>query len=370
MLGALLTGGGAGTPPGAGGSVLSTPRYDHVFVIVAASKSFNAIIGSQDAPRLNQFALEYGLATSYYSVVHPSAGNYVAMLGGSTFGIHDDDAWYCQPGFEDQHCRHAKEAGYAPHSITARSFMQQLEDAKLTWKGYFEDLPEPGSLAIYHPSEDNPDPKRPDRLYAAKHNGFIFFEHVRQDPKIGEKIVPLSQLAADLAANRMPAYAQIILNQCNDMHGLPRVGTGPAPEADCVMPKRDDTAAWMPLIRQGDKATAEVVDQIMAAPVWESKGNAAIVITWDEDGYDTKGQQGCCGFEPESPANFGGGHVAAIVITNHGPRGVSDPVPYNHYSLLRTCEEVFGLTGFLGLAGAGDQGVKAMTPLFAVSPAR
>jgi hypothetical protein len=353
---------------GGSGAGQSMPRYDHIFVIVAENKSFNAIIGNPAAPQLNQFALEYGLATAYYGAAHPSEGNYIAMLGGSTFGIHDDDAWYCKQGSQDQYCRNAREDGYAPHSVSARSFMQQLEAASLTWKGYFEDLPEPGSLAIYNPSEEKPDPKRPDQLYAAKHNGFISFDHVRQDPQLHEKVVPLSQLDADLASGRMPAYAQIVLNQCNDMHGLPKAGTGPAPETDCIIPKGSGPAAWAALIRLGDKAIADIVNRIMAAPLWEEKGNNAIVIVWDEDDYGTKGTQGCCGADPQSPANFGGGHVPAIVITNHGPRGVSDPAPYNHYSLLRTCEEAFGMTEYLELAGADAQGVVAMTPLFAAQP--
>ena len=64
-------------------------------------------------------------------------------------------------------------------------------------------------------------------------------------------------------------------------------------------------------------------------------------------------------------ANFGGGHVPAIVIANHGPRHAVDMEPYNHYSLLRTTEEAFGMAEYIGLAGAADKGVKAMTPLFA-----
>jgi hypothetical protein len=69
--------------------------------------------------------------------------------------------------------------------------MDQLVDANLTWKGYFEDLPALGSLSIYNPSEETPDPDRPNYLYASKHNGFLNFERVRQDTRIAEKIVPL-----------------------------------------------------------------------------------------------------------------------------------------------------------------------------------
>ena len=50
------------------------------------------------------------------------------------------------------------------------------------------------------------------------------------------------------------------------------------------------------------------------------------------------------------------------MITNHGPRGVVDPTPYNHYSLLRTVEDAFGIHDYLVRAGA--PGVVPMVDLF------
>jgi hypothetical protein len=67
---------------------------------------------------------------------------------------------------------------------------------------------------------------------------------------------------------------------------------------------------------------------------------------------------------PDAPSNFGGGHIPTVVITNHGPRGVSDATPYNHYSLLRTIEDAFRLPEHLGHAADADKGVAAMSPLF------
>ena len=85
----------------------------------------------------------------------------------------------------------------------------------------------------------------------------------------------------------------------------------------------------------------------MSSPTWH-EGNNAIVVTWDEDDYSDAGQPGtgCCS------ANPGGGHVVTIVIPNHGTRHVTDNTAYNHYSLLRTIEDAFGLTH---LAHAGEQ---------------
>lgn len=346
-----------------GASADEMPRYEHIFVIVAENKSFDQIVGRPEAPRLNGLAKEYGLATQFYAETHPSEGNYVAMLGGDTFGIRDDDAWYCKPYKTGAYCPHSMLPGYVSHSISARSLMDQLADAGFTWKGYFEDLPAPGSLAIFDPSEERPSPSQPAELYAAKHNGFVNFEHIQNDPEITKKIVPLGELAKDLSTGAAPNYAQIILSQCNDMHGLSGSGA-PNPPADCVL-KRRDADSVAALVRRGDAAIGGIVDSIMAAPLWRGAGNVAIVITWDEG--NTGGVQGCCGYDPKSAGNPGGGHIPTIVVTNHGPRRVGDSEPYNHYSLLRTTEEAFGIREYLGFAGESAKGVKAMTPLFAVS---
>src|SRR6202008_3091454 len=107
----------------------------------------------------------------------------------------------------------------------------------------------------------------------------------------------------------------------------------------------------------------KLVRRIQASPAWAAPGNMAIVITFDEGAGKTR--EGCCGVTPDAPSNFGGGHIPTIVITNHGPRHKVDPTPYNHYSLLRTIEAPFRLPDYLGHAAATQDGVRAMTPLFA-----
>ncbi|HTL90192.1 MAG TPA: alkaline phosphatase family protein, partial [Leptolyngbya sp.] len=303
------------------------PQYEHIFVIVAENKAYLQVIG-KNTPNLTRLATTYGLAKNFYGEVHPSEANYIAMLGGSTFGIHDDDAFYCQAGSSDRFCQSAKKPGYANHTLRDRSLMDQLNEKGLTWKGYFEDLPAADSKAIVAPSLNR-------ALYAAKHNGFMNFKAVQDDPKRASQIVPLTQLAIDLQANTAPNYSHLVLNQCDEMHGLP----------EC--PNTKD------LIQTGDQRIGKLVDQITQSKLWKAPGNTAIVITWDEDNNPLIkiNPQGCCGVEPHSTANFGGGHIATIVVTNHGARGVVDTTPYNHYSLLRTTEDAFGIHEYLNEAG-------------------
>jgi phospholipase C len=320
------------------------PPYKHIFVIIAENKGYDQIIGNPNAPVLNQLAELYGLAANFYGEVHPSEANYVAILGGSTFGIHDDDAYYCQPQRVDPYCSHSHQADYVNHTIASMSLPEQLEQHGLTWKGYFEDIPAAGSKVVVAPDAMN-------ALYAAKHNGFLNFKSVQDDPQLSSKIVGLDQLTADLQNNNAPSYSHIVLNQCHEMHGLPQC------------------SGLQQLIKTGDAEIGNVVDQITHSALWSGSDNNAIVITWDEDDGSSIGTQpqGCCGFDPNSRANFGGGHIATIVVTNHGPRGRVDRTPYNHYSLLRTTEEALGIDDYLNEAARTDKGVKSMVPLFATS---
>ncbi len=341
--------------PAAGGPTLddlAVPRYRHIFVIMGENKDWERIDGSTNAPRLAAFAKTYGDATHFYGEVHPSEANYVALLGGSTFGIHDDDAYYCTPGSTRPSCPHAATPDYPTHTVDAPSLGTQLEAAGLTWKNYNESIPAAGSLAVTgsNPAHDGPGALA---YYASKHSGFINFAAVQNDPHRAERIVGYDALRRDLATGDLPNFGFIIPNLCNDMHGM---AAGPGVPDDCVYQHLDA------LIQRGDAAIGKVVDAIEAAPAWRSADNAAIVVTFDED--DGTGRSGCCGVTPAAPSNFGGGHIATIVITNHGPRGAVDPTPYNHYSLLRTIEDAFGIHDYLGLAAASAQGVKPMLPLF------
>jgi hypothetical protein len=159
-------------------------------------------------------------------------------------------------------------------------------------------------------------------LYAVKHNGFMNYKRVQEDPNLANHVVKLEQLTVALDQNNAPNYSHIILNQGHGMHGLP----------ECPDP--------LNLIRIGDQRIGKLVEQITHSALWGAAANNAI-ITWDEDNNPPQkvGPQGCCGFDPQSTANFGGGHIATIVITNHGPQGMVDDTPYNHYSLLRTTED-------------------------------
>ena len=323
------------------------PAYDHIFVIIEENHTFDEIIGNKAAPSINRLATDYGLATEFFGEVHPSEGNYVAMVGGDSFGIHDDDAYWCKRRSTDAACPHSYASDYPDHSRDAVNIAQQIDAKGLSWKGYFQDIPAAGSTI-----DRSKGP--PYALYASKHNGFANYKSVQDDPRRAEKIVGFDQFERDLGADALPNFAHIVPNQCDDMHGL----DGPGVEDECEHGNQPG------LIRRADRAVGEIVAKIMATPMWKGSGNAAIVITFDEGGHTnrTNHAEGCCGAASDNPSNFGGGWIPTVVITNHGPRGVTDNTPYNHYSLLRTIEDAFGITQRAGHAAD----VTSMGPLFAV----
>lgn len=335
---------------------LETRRYAHVFVIIEENHTTDQIVPSDAAPNLTRFAQQYGYSWRFYAESHPSEPNYVAMLGGDTFGIKDDDAFWCKPKVKDPACPNAEKAGYVDHTVSAPSLASQLSAHHLTWKGYFEDIPSPGSRVYRSPTEAAPG--RPAGLYAVKHNGFMNFKDVQDDPALAQKIVGFDALEHDLASGNMPNFAHIVPNQCNDMHGL----SGANVPADC------DYRNGAKLISRGDAVVGKLVAEITKAPFWSKPENSAIVITFDENDTEHAGghSAGCCGSDPKDPNNPGGGWIPTIVITNHGPRGLTELTPFNHYSLLRTIEDSFGIDQYLGRAGDEAHKVFPLSALFYV----
>jgi phospholipase C len=168
----------------------SRPARSHVAVIVLENKSYDEVVGSAKAPYFNALARKYALATQFFGISHPSLPNYLALTGGSTFGITDN-------------CTDC--------SVGATSIVDQLERAGASWKAYIQALPAPCSTAAK------------DGRYAKKHNPFMYYRGVAGDPARCNRIVPYSALAADLRRHRLPDFVWISPDLCDSTHdcGLP-----------------------------------------------------------------------------------------------------------------------------------------------------
>jgi hypothetical protein len=108
-----------------------------------------------------------------------------------------------------------------------------------------------------------------------------------------------------------------------------------------------------------DKFLREWVPQIVASPAFKQDG--LLIITFDE-GTDAAA---CCGeTRPEGapqPGQFGpgGGRIGAVVLSPFVKPGTVSNVDYNHYGLLRSIEDWFGLPH---LGYAGQKGLRTFGP--------
>ncbi|TMD20441.1 MAG: hypothetical protein E6I98_04865 [Chloroflexi bacterium] len=282
---------------GAVGSAATTDNrsdlknFQHVWVIMMENTGYSHLIGNSNAPWINSAAAQFGLATSYTGVSHPSQPNYIAATSGSTNGVTNDD----------------------DITINVANVVDQIEPSGRSWKAYMQ------SMSLCATKLDH---ACGNQLYERKHNPFVSYLDVQTSASRMANIVDFSQLDSDLASGSVANYVWISPDQCNDMHG--RGGTDPATDR-CNFANEND------LIQDGDAFLSSTVGKIMASPAWG--GNSAIFITWDESDFPFNDVSGCCDAVP------GGGHVVTLVISHSDHAARTSSVAYNHYSMLATIEQ-------------------------------
>jgi len=333
------------------------PHLDHVFVIMMENHAYAQIIGNANAPFINQYAQSANLATNYFGVGHPSLTNYLETVGGSNFGIENDNYPNWHGALSDPN-RNAPLSGtgtdletpaaIAPFNTdipaapyVAKTIADQLVERGLSWKTYQESLPASGEIDRVDYSDGSfsnlsaVDQTKVQKLYAVKHNPFAYFANVQEgsDPRISLNNMAgfdgLNGLYADLRAGRVANFSFIAPNQCHDMHSAP--GGSALCTADATV------------VQMGDEAVKQIVTAIKGSKAWK-QGRNAIVVTWDENDF---------GSDPNQ--------VVTIVDTNYGAKGVTSNQPYSHFSLLKTLEASFELPC---LNHACDSNVKLMADMF------
>jgi phosphatidylinositol-3-phosphatase len=307
----LVVGGGCGTPTGTNPSSVTTapasPQANKaltapvqttapaavpdtasktVFLILMENHNWSAILGNPSAPYINTTVLPMAShAEQYYN----PPGNHPSepnylWLEAGTNFGITDDA---PPAANQQNTR--------LHLVTL------LNTAHLTWKSYQEDIS--GTQC----------PLTSTGGYAPKHNPMVFFDDVTNtnDPHSAYCIAhvrPFSELATDLQKETVARYNFITPNLCDDMH-------------DKCGPLNDS-------VKQGDSWLAQNLPTILNSEAYKNGG--IVFITWDEG----EGGDGPIGLIVLSPDAKGGGY--------------SNTIHYTHSSLLRTLQEIFGVSPLLG----------------------
>jgi len=207
------------------------PDFEHIAIIMFENKEFGSVIGNSDMPNYNQLARDYTLLTQYYAVTHPSLPNYLALMGGDTFGI-------------DRNCNDC--------FIDEPSLPDLIEASGRTWKTYQEDMPSPCFLG----DTDK---------YVQKHNPFVFFDNIRlNQARCEQSVVPLTTLQSDIETNSLPNFFFIMSNLCNSSH-------------DCPLATSD---AWL------TNLLAELV------PALDATAEPYVIFMLFEEG---QGNHSCCG---------------------------------------------------------------------------
>lgn len=216
-----------GEPSGTSTTARTTAEPTKLLVVVLENHSRCKAISGM--PRLAAAAGRYGQAAASYALTHPSLGNYLAIAGGSTFGVRDDGP-------------------PARHRLTGHSVFGQVLAAGKVAKTYAEGMT--GTCQL-----------RSSGRYAVKHNPWAYFVATPERAGCRRYDVPSGTplrgpLHDDVAAGRLPTFGLLIPDLCHDAH-------------DCSLGTADTwLAGWLrPLV---------------AGPDFRS-GRLAVVVTFDED---------------------------------------------------------------------------------------
>jgi phosphatidylinositol-3-phosphatase len=377
-------------------------RLDHVFLIIMENQTNADILGNSNAPFINAYATVANRATNYFAVGHPSAPNYLEIVGGSNFGL-TNDFWpnwvnggcidnspgstgcvnaltpIAVAGVDNPVVATAKTpadcngqitiAGtpvpnncalydYPARVFSPQSIADQLVARQKSWKTYQESLPivVPGVAGVNYSDgafsnlspADVFAPGPIQKLYAVKHNPFAYFRNIElgQDDDLSLAQVKdfdgTDGLWADLqfwsVSESHEKAPNLMIIVPNQCHDMHGFVSGGTPICSTKTPAE---SAF--LVSVGDAEVEKLVTGIKASEAWQH-GRNAIVLVWDENDFSNA---------PNS--------VVMLVETNYARNGRISNKPYDHFSLLRTLEAGFGLPC---LNHACDPTSKVMNDMF------
>jgi phosphatidylinositol-3-phosphatase len=351
----------------------------HVFVIVLENEGFNTTFGpNSKAPYLSKTLTSRGvLLQNYYGTGHASLDNYIAMISGQA--ATPDTRNDCQT-YKEFAMTGVTPDGQAigqgciyPASI--KTIADQLTAAGKTWRAYMGDMgndPNRESATCGHPvvgatdftqTAEKPSTAVPlGDSYATRHNPFMYFHSIIDSPACQTGVVNLNKLTQDLqSAATTPNLVFITPSLCDDGHDSPCADGRPGGlvSADAFL------QTWVPIIT--------------SSPAFRRDG--LLIINFDEGGYSlavsssggitiTFQGQACCneqpgpnlGTFPQSSTipgsvytlvtnSYGGDQTGAVLLSPFLKPGTVSNTFFNHYSLVKTIEDIFDIREHLGYAG-------------------
>jgi hypothetical protein len=362
---------------GGAGSATKLPPVKHVFVVMLDDTPYATVFGPASPAHYLTGTLEKKgeLLVRYYAVAHEQLANGIALLSGQ--GPTPQTAQNC-PTYENLTPGTVGAEGQVSgtgcvYPSATQTLAGQLTTKHLTWKAYLEGMDESAGAtgsagtssatgACGHPALGAADPLSAltppaGQAYATWRNPFVYFHSVIDSSECASDDVGLSSLKGDLAsAKSTPNFSYIVPGRCDDGDTNP-----------CAAGQAGGMAA-------ADGFLQKAVPEILGSKAY--KENGLLVITVDEapSSGEYADSSSCCGQPtfPNLPAStsalgkLGGGQVGALLLSPFVKGGNLVQDEYNHFSLLRTVEDLFGLS-HLGYAGAS--GVSSFSPsLFTAAP--
>jgi len=253
----------------------ATGNFDQFVVVLMENHDLADIYGP--ATYMTQLADQYAFAQHWQSITNPSQPNYIAILGGSTFGMGGDGN---HPNFNHP------------------TMVDIIETSGHTWKAFAEDAGGSGCGLSPPRGED--------------HFPFLSFTTITGNSARCANLLPGTSTQVISAFNAGTNFIWLTPNDCNNMHSCS--------------------------VSQGDSWLQSWVPQLLGAM---SGKKAALFIMYDE-GYANP---------PLIYAGFSGPAAKTAYKSS---------VSYNHYSLLKLLEDVWGG----GSLGQGDVGAASPVEFF------
>ena len=311
----------------AGTALEGIPRFKHVVVLVLENESESSTWGPGSPARyINSLVPKGVFASQYYATGHVSLDNYVAMVSGQPaqpLTASDCAAvslWVCVQG----------QQLYS----SGRNLADQLEAKGLTWKEYADGAPTACFHGPYAPTSLAPDPyqgssqKAPAKDYADRHNPFVYFKGIIENPaRCRAHVRSVGDLAHDLSSNALPAFSFVTPDTCHDGHDAPCSNGQPGG------------------LISADQWFSQNVPALLRS-LWAHDG--LLVITTDEG--SPSDLSGCCSGGPGGVAPGFGGRVGLLALSPRLTPGRMVTTKYDHMSLLRTIEDAFGISEHLNNA--------------------
>jgi len=162
-------------------------RYgDFMWHIILDNADYDDAANNEDLQYLHE---HYGiLLTNYYAVESNSQANYIAMLGGDTFGLNEER--------------------FVSLPSNVSSVVESLESGRVLWAQYAEDQPFTAYDGWEYPAEDP--------VYSRAKNPFVAFDSIMESPKRYFNLRSLSRLQHDLEDHRFPQWVFIRPNLEHD----------------------------------------------------------------------------------------------------------------------------------------------------------